>query len=597
MFTATKPLPLTVPTIVGESATSFASRLARRNGVPRMITFCSDVGVDYFALVNGDPIEITRLAVLGGIDPVPLQAATPSLIEPGWFRLGKERIKFTAFSRTTVRICPKCVMGASGDMAVIHRGLWQLSSHRICAEHGTFLVTLPNSKKVHDSFDHIALLREYRPTEANSVNKADLALEHYLIDRVENGPGAAWLDQLPFHVASQLSEGFGALLAYGPAANRKLLTEENWAAAGAAGCTALRKGRSAFIKSLDEINFSTPIGGMLYRTRMKVFFEWLRYRDSDPSFDPIRDIVREYIFKNFPVEEGSIVLGKICEEQQVYSVTSARKKFGVSSWRLSKKLIELGIAKRNESNNVVTLNRYIPANIASAIAADLKVLVNASDAAKMLGVDRMMIAKLSGSGLIQKYFSESKDLMLYLPEEIYRFVGTLRDLTIKGEHQRKNVSIMKAARNPRLSAENLVRIILNNRISMTADDPSNARFNDFRVSVFAIKETFFLDERESVRPARASEILKVSTSTVHALISIGVLRSTIVREHWCNRDRIYVCPQSIQEFDVNYISLASLAEKTGRSPMSEAAFQRGRGSYPLNLRRRRSLIFEKCKAI
>lgn len=210
-------------------------------------------------------------------------------------------------------------------MAVIHRGLWQLSSHRICAEHGTLLVVLPNSKKVHDSFDHIALLRDYRVTDENLVKKADSALEGYLIDRIKNGPGAGWLDQFPFHVAAQLSEGFGALLTYGPSANRKMLTEEDWATGGASGYAVLKKGENAFIKSLDEINFSTPIGGALYRTRMKVFFEWIRYRASDSSFDPIRDIVRDYIFKNFPIEEGSIVLGKICEEQFVYSLASARK--------------------------------------------------------------------------------------------------------------------------------------------------------------------------------------------------------------------------------------------------------------------------------
>ena len=49
---------LRVPAIVGECATSLASRLAVRNGVSRMIHFCSDVGIDYFALIQGDPIAV-----------------------------------------------------------------------------------------------------------------------------------------------------------------------------------------------------------------------------------------------------------------------------------------------------------------------------------------------------------------------------------------------------------------------------------------------------------------------------------------------------------------------------------------------------------
>lgn len=83
MFSSLKKLLLTVDLVPGESATSLGSRLARRNGVQRLITFCSDVGIDYFALANGNPQEVTRLAALAGVDPAALQLGTPQLIEPG----------------------------------------------------------------------------------------------------------------------------------------------------------------------------------------------------------------------------------------------------------------------------------------------------------------------------------------------------------------------------------------------------------------------------------------------------------------------------------------------------------------------------------
>ena len=89
MFSSLERLPLTVDLVLGESATSLGSRLARRNGVQRLITFCSDVGIDYFALANGAPQEVARLAALAGVDSVTLQLGTPQLIEPGCFRLGK----------------------------------------------------------------------------------------------------------------------------------------------------------------------------------------------------------------------------------------------------------------------------------------------------------------------------------------------------------------------------------------------------------------------------------------------------------------------------------------------------------------------------
>lgn len=187
--------------------------------------------------------------------------------------------------------------------------------------------------------------------------------------------------------------------------------------------------------------------------------------------------------------------------------------------------------------------------------------------------------------------------MLYLPEEIYRFVGALRDLTTIREHRSKTVSIPEAERSLRLSTENLVRIILNSRISMAADDPSNARFNNFHVSICTIKKTFLLDEREFIRPARAAEILRINKYTVHALISVGILRSALVREYWSNRSRVYACPNSMRGFDVKYASLTYLAEESGRSTTGEAVLQRGNGSYPLSLGRKKSLIFERRKSI
>lgn len=161
MFSSTQPLPLTVSTCAGESATSFASRLAYRNGVPRLITFCSDIGVDYFQLVNGEPDEIKRLAALGDTDPVALIEATPELLEPGWFQLGRERIKFTAFSRTAPRVCPQCLNETPHVTSAAHHGLWQLASIHTCAKHGCYLVALPKPSQSNDRFDVVSMNRTY----------------------------------------------------------------------------------------------------------------------------------------------------------------------------------------------------------------------------------------------------------------------------------------------------------------------------------------------------------------------------------------------------------------------------------------------------
>lgn len=219
----------------------------------RLITFCSDIGIDYFQLVNGAPNEVQRLAALGGVDPSILQAATPTLVDAGWFRLGEETIKFTAFNRTSTRICPRCAADAASMLDVVHHGLWQLSSSRTCAVHACHLVALARPKSPNDCFDHVQMLDGFQPEEMEFATPGHRELEDYLAKRISNGPEKTWLGRLPFHVAAQTCEMLGALLTLGPQAKRAALTSPQCAAAGTAGLRVLRDGADGLRETLKEI--------------------------------------------------------------------------------------------------------------------------------------------------------------------------------------------------------------------------------------------------------------------------------------------------------------------------------------------------------
>ncbi len=215
MFTKPQALPLSVKFQQGETASSLASRLARRNGAPRAITFGSDVGLTYLGITNGEPDDIARLASLAGCSAADLQHGTPQLTSPGWFKLGAETIKFTAFNRTALKACPECLKEVTKSTDAAHFGIWQLTSVRTCSRHGCYLVPMPKAHSNKDTFDFMHLCDQYDPILSEPANESDLKLENYLRDRIENGPGSSWLDKLPFHVAAQTCEGFGLLLTQG----------------------------------------------------------------------------------------------------------------------------------------------------------------------------------------------------------------------------------------------------------------------------------------------------------------------------------------------------------------------------------------------
>lgn len=126
-----------------------------------------------------------------------------------------------------------------------------------------------------------------------------------------------------------------------------LVSPAEWAAAGTAGLRVLREGPDAFSAKLKDIQMAQSLDNTLYRTRFRVFFEWLRYRDDDPDFDGIRDIVRDFVFRNFPIAEGQVVLGQPCPEQYVHSLATARSTFGISGWKLGRRLAAIGLAQRS----------------------------------------------------------------------------------------------------------------------------------------------------------------------------------------------------------------------------------------------------------
>ena len=420
--------------------------------------------------------------------------------------------------------------------------------------------------------------------------------EHYLRNRIEKGPGKTWLDRLPFHVAAQTCEGFGLLLTLGPKARREVVTPAQWAAAGTVGFSVLRRGPDAFRQKLKDIQQAHPIDNTLYRTRYRVFFEWLRHRDDDPQFDVIRDLVREFIFRNFPISEGSIVLGQPCPEQYVHSLSTARSRYGMSGWKLARRLASMGLAERKVSGKGFILKDYVPTEIINDITTDFGALLNATDAGKYLGIERFMMAKLTQPGLVEKYFDEKNASPMYHPRDLDGFIGKLKARVERSEAENL-LDIATASHRVRIPTERVVEIILRNRLPLHAVDPVTARFPDFRVSLDVLREVIATDHHGTVRPTRAAKILGINIRTIRSLMNTGVLKSCDIEELKSGRMRRYVCAKSIEHFSKTYVSVVELAGASGRLPSVEAVIQLDRGKQPLSLDPRANMIFRRSDVL
>lgn len=584
-----KRLPLRVTCIPGETATSFASRLARRNGVRRLVTFCSDVGIDYSQLMNGAPAEIERLATLGGADHRILQFWSPRLMVDGWFELGCAHLKFTCLQRTNARVCPACISEARQQReraSGVHLGLWQLESIRTCHLHGCLLEPLAPLGQGRDAFDIVRLLEGYSPPQPTYVDEDENErhLETWLAGRIGTGRGSGWFDDLPIHVAAQTAENLGALMTLGADARRSEISAQDWLRAGNAGYAVMQNGPDVMLATLREIQSLTPIDARLHRHRFGLFYNWLRDRDEDPAFDIIRDSVREYIWSNFPVTEGSIILGVPAPEQRVHTPATAATVSGVSRWKIEKHLIQRGIAWPRDNGQGVHLHAYPSAETISQITAQVDSMVSATRAGEILGVTLATLRLLREKGLVSHAPACPKGTSYFEEGEIAGFLKKLKNLAKPGaETPEDAVPFREAALQCQTSLAEVVVCVLDNHLPLFASAPTEARFGDLSVSIRAIRQTTTIPADKVLSLGEASLRLKTDTRTVRALLEHGHIDHIQPFSDAKHRRWRVICAKSVEHFRFNHVSLTELAVGRNRDAANLSKDLYSYGIRPLRL--------------
>lgn len=122
-------------------------------------------------------------------------------------------------------------------------------------------------------FDYAFHVAQMGKQELDAVPAPESSLEAYLLERIMRGPGQAWIDRLPFHVAAQTCENFGALILLGPDAARDKMTDSEWQQAGAVGFSVLKQGPQALTDKLKDLQRASPLDAVLYRSRYRLFFD------------------------------------------------------------------------------------------------------------------------------------------------------------------------------------------------------------------------------------------------------------------------------------------------------------------------------------
>lgn len=297
-----RPLPLHLPMGNGEPAYALLERLALRYGAGSPAAFAAANGLKWGSVVAGRDTD--GVAALAGVDAGALRAAT-FVAEGGLVRLGGETIARTDWSPPARRRCRAC---EAEDEALLdrpaprafRRAWWDIRSLRRCPWHGSDLTaSTPGSAG--------------SPEAVTPIDGEGFPGETYVLGRLGFARlrRVALLDELTLAAAIPLVERVGAMRLHGRRArsDAKLVDPRPLLSAGMA---AFEGGPSPFHSFLDGLVATarpdrdelTP--GAAYGR----LYGWLVHDERDPTYGPVREVLRAHAIASLPLSPGRVLLGR-----------------------------------------------------------------------------------------------------------------------------------------------------------------------------------------------------------------------------------------------------------------------------------------------
>lgn len=579
-----KPLRHTVPLGAGETPASFTSRLAALHGLPAR-EFCLDMSTTFQKVVDGAPEALAIIAGKGGADAVALtENAFVKTAERRYLHRSQELTRDN-LRRATVVVCPKCLAedlaGAPTSRAQVvayQRARWPIAALKTCAIHLTPLVVVDKDmtpSTLHDWSHHVAKILPFLPRLAAEAGTRPLtALETYILNRTNGGPADAGLiDTLPLHVAIAACELFGAVAAFGRTPNLKTLTDEEWRQAGAAGFGIISAGKRGIEVFLEDLQASYPYTRAGTERPQAIFgriYQVLEFGREDPAYDPLRDLVGNFILGNFPVGPGDTVFGKPVETRRLHSIRTHSLETGLHPKRLRKLLSSAGMLPPN-ADELADGNCLFDAQKAVSLAqAAAATTLSVRDAGTYLNAPRVQRDMLYRSGLLEPRIKATDHgaADLFAPEDLDAFLARLFDGAAPVPAADAGlVDIPTAAKVACCGSVEVVQAVLDGRLVRKARLTSERGYMALLVDVEEVRALVRGTAPDGLSAEALGARLQTRPHVIRKLMVAGHLKSETVINP-VNRCPMTVVPTAAAErFEAEFVTLFAIARQQGRHHM------------------------------
>lgn len=585
----------TVPVADGESPASHVSRLARCNFVRSARQFCSDMGFSFQHVVDGDRETLKGIADLAWMSPDALLLNALVRAPDGW-RLRGERLTKPSLRRDRLHVCPACLAadvatsGHPAALAVYGRVTWLISHVRTCPLHGVALVEVGGDldrDTVHDFSARVGPASERLERLADAAERRPAsALENYLLGRLAGAPSPSpWLDGLEFHAAAKFCEMLGAVALHGRTPQLNGLSDADWQAAGGVGFDIASGGEAGvweFLRGL-QTSYRCAKGG---KEKANAFFgrlyQWLA-NAADPSFEPLRDLIRRYAVENMALAPDDLLFGQPVEKRRLHSLYTASREYGIHPTRLRNILASRGMLPPDHADRTDNLV-YFGAEIAGGLLAKLADSISLKVVEKYLNAGRVHARLLADNGLIVPVVTGGAPGIgdhAFARADLDAFMARLLAGTVPvAEPTDKVCDIPKAAKLSNCGGMEVVRLILDRKLVWVGRRTDVGGYLSILVDASEVKRLVRGLPFDGMALIVVERELKSSYYVVKALVEHGHLPVRRVLNPASRHAIQLVDRKDLEAFRAKYVALAELAAERGVNLRKVLVELRDMGVHP-----------------
>lgn len=584
-----------------ETATSYVSRLALWCGLGSPTDLCLDWGFRWQDVVRGDDFVFERIAVTGGAHVGDLKHWAVRTIAPHHFRVAGQEGTKTSLIRTRLRVCPRCLVedrDVDWRHGAYRRHYWQFRAMRACHIHQCPVITLPHERYTLQNYDFAGLIDRHWPhvlqAAGADTQRKSTELEAYVMSRLLGQVGTPFLDAMPMYIATRLCEVLGFVVLFGPKRLISSATEAQLALAGQAGFDALKTGEQGLNAALQGLIAPAALRTIHHQADLGALFEWLRTSNLGAPFEPLKDMVRDFIFRTYPIQEGHTVLGKACTAPARYTIHSAWQSLGIQRKRMNRILIDEGLASLNADENAVRLEGALGVADIAQIAARMHDRLVLQEVCDLLAIGPDIVHQLRDRAILTPVTDALDQVPKYERTDVTKVLDRLLlRVTVKGTSHRRLVPIFDAARRVRCPSADIIHLILEGRLAKISRDESIRGLAGLAICLRELRQVLPPLEMAAIPKGEASRLLRVTYPTINYLIDEGHLTSLRVRNPKSRQFIDAVCQDSIADFSKTYETLGELAHRYKRASGPLGCHLEAKGICPIETPPKISWYYER----